>query len=132
MNLKELARQRGTNIKQVAEKCGIPASTLYAISRGDTNLENVGIDTVIKVAGALGMTAEELYLGPDCWESMKRDAVQYSETHSPFDELAISTIESELIGLFRSMNAHGREQLMVFARGCAASYPKNQASEMGA
>ena len=45
---------------------------------------------------------------------------------------ALAQSESELIALYRSMDPHGQEQLLVFARGCAASYPKNQASEMGA
>ena len=40
--------------------------------------------------------------------------------------------EAALIGLFRSMDARGREQLMVFAKGCAASYPKNKADSLGA
>ena len=40
--------------------------------------------------------------------------------------------ETELIELFRSMDAHGREQLLVFARGCAASYPLNKADSLGA
>lgn len=63
MNLKELARSRGTNLKKVAEQSGVPASTLYAISSGDTNFEKVGISTFMKVADALGMSAEELYTG---------------------------------------------------------------------
>ncbi len=50
-------------MKKVAEKCGLPPSTLYAISSGDTNFENVGISTFVKIADALGMTADELYMG---------------------------------------------------------------------
>ena len=61
MNLKELARSKGTTLNKVAEKCGIPASTLYAISSGVTNFDKVGIATFMKVAEALDITPEELY-----------------------------------------------------------------------
>ena len=40
--------------------------------------------------------------------------------------------EAELLELFHSCNQHGCEQIMVFARGCAASFPKNQANNLGA
>ena len=40
--------------------------------------------------------------------------------------------ERELVDIYRSLNAYGRDQLMVFARGCAESYPKNTADSMGA
>lgn len=63
MNLKELARARGTNLKKLAESCGMPPSTLYAISSGDTNFDKVGISTFMKIADALDMSAEELYRG---------------------------------------------------------------------
>ena len=42
----------------------------------------------------------------------------------------LMTDERELVDIYRLLNAHGREQLMVFARGCAASFPLNQVSEM--
>lgn len=110
MNLKELARSRGTNLKQVAEKCGVPPSTLYAISRGDTNFDNIGISLFMKIADALDMQPEELY-GREPSETEWSDPA-----------------ERELVGIYRNMNARGREQLMVFARGCAASYPLNKAN----
>lgn len=46
--------------------------------------------------------------------------------------IGMSEQEHELVDIYRSLNAHGRDQLMVFARGCAASYPLNQADAMGA
>lgn len=99
MNLKELARSKGTNLKQVAEKCGIPPTTLYAISRGDTNFENVGIDTVIKVAKALDMTAEELYTGEP---SVNYAVVRLGER---------SDEEEKLLEMYREMDPEYRTML---------------------
>lgn len=61
MNLKEIAKLRGTNLKKIAEECHVPPSTLYAISSGDTNFDNVGIGLFMKIADALNMSPEELY-----------------------------------------------------------------------
>ena len=44
----------------------------------------------------------------------------------------LTTDERELVDIYRGLNAHGREQLLVFARGCAESYPKNTADSLGA
>lgn len=89
MNLKEIARSRGTNLKRIAEQCNIPPSTLYAISSGDTNFDNVGISIAIKVAESLGMTVEELYTGKE----------------QPKNEpLTLSPDERKLVDLFRRMD----------------------------
>lgn len=120
MNLKEVAKSKGTNIKQLAEKCGVPASTLYSISRGDTNLDNVGVDLFLKIARGLCVSSEELY------ESVKGTSVHYSvvdlrETVAPEQDDRDKDKE-ELVDIYRSLPQKGREQLLVFARGCAASY----------
>lgn len=107
MNLKEIARSRGTNLKQIADQCGVPASTLYAISRGDTNFDNVGIGTFLKLCDALGMTAEELYGYED------EPAVQLTDE------------ERELLHVMRSITQDGQKQLMIYARGLLVTYPKN-------
>jgi len=78
------------------------------------------------------------YLGGDDIPASKLGAIARALNMSVDELLGINraqkfpTDESELISLFRSMNTHGREQLMVFARGCAASYPLNTADSMGA
>lgn len=60
MNLKDLAKSKGTNIKKLSESCGVSPSTIYAIASGDTNVDNVGIDLFLKISKALGMSAEDL------------------------------------------------------------------------
>ena len=115
MNLKELARSRGTNLKQIAEKCNVPPSTLYAISRGDTNFDNIGISLFMKIADALGMQPEELY-GREP-EQVTKNGYENSE-------------EYELLRIFRQMNAQGRERLLEQAAFLAERHPLNQASGM--
>lgn len=102
MNLKELARLRGTNLKQVAEKCGIPASTLYAISRGDTNLDNVGIDTFLKLSNALSMDAQELM------NIMNGVPV----TPARQEEEQLTDKERRIIELYRQMDSTYKAMLM--------------------
>lgn len=121
MNLKDLAKSRGTNLKQVAERCSIPASTLYAISRGDTNFDNVGIGTAMKVANALGMTVEELYTGNAASDRQKEDAQANGDAHCE----PISQEELELISLYRNADAQGRAHVMETARICSALSKKN-------
>lgn len=111
MNLKQLARDRGTNLKKVAEKCGIPPTTLYAISRGDTNFDNVGISIAIKVAGELGMTVEELYTG--------------EIKPMPLPELPSD--ERELLSLYRRMDKDMARQFIDSARVYVAASEKYRA-----
>ena len=116
MNLKEVAKSKGTNIKQLAEKCDVPASTLYSISRGDTNLDNVGVDLFLKIARGLGVSSEELY-------SLVRQRVEYAIVEmDPVDKLCLDDAEHELLEIYRSLNDDGKNHLLVYARGCAASY----------
>ena len=111
MNLKELAKSKGTNIKQIAEKCGIPASTLYEISNGGTNVDNVGIDIFLKVSHVLGMSAEQL-MG-------EIGDVRYTMVELPMEEMATAE-ERELLDLFRKMGDSDRAVLLDTARRFAA------------
>ena len=117
MNLKELARSRGTNLKQVAEKCGIPASTLYAISRGDTNLDNVGIDTFLKLSGALGMGAQELMDEMNGVPSEPRPSAQR-------EAVDLSPDERSLLSLYRKMDAQFRAMMLKNAEAYVAASEK--------
>jgi len=116
MDLKKLAREKGTNLKQVAEKCGIPPTTLYAISRGDTNFDNVGIGIAIKVADALGMTVEELYTG-------KEHTVPV---------LTLDWEERQLVRLYRSLDEEHRNLLMSTAKTFAVASEKDGDVDGGA
>ena len=103
----------GMSIREFATRADLKYSTAHDIVTGKANPENIGAGAFVRIAKVLGTTADALAFG-----------VIGDDEKSPE--------ESELLDLFRSMNAHGREQLMVFARGCAASYPLNQADSLGA
>ena len=57
IRLEELMAQKNTNANELANKIGVRASTIYSIIKRDSN--RVDIDIVIKIAHALGMTADE-------------------------------------------------------------------------
>lgn len=120
MNLKELAKLKGTNIKKLSEKCGLPPSTLYAISSGDTNLDNVGIDMFLKIADALEMSAEQLK------GTMDGSSVSYAVVELPTADSTTSE-ERELLFLYRRMDAENRARMMDNARAFAALSEKDGA-----
>ena len=105
MNLKEVAKAQGTNIKKVSEICGVPASTLYSISRGDTNLENVGVVHFMKISRALGMTVEELF------GIMNSDLPVEVESS---DELTDE--EMDLLDYYRALDDAKKNEVRDFAR----------------
>lgn len=118
MNLKELAKARGTNIKRIAEEIGVPASTLYAISQGDTEFYNVGVSTFMKIADALGVEVERLYELP----SVPPDGTSsYIASLGIKDDDELSAEIDELAWIYRMLDSRGRHMLLSAARGLADS-----------
>jgi transcriptional regulator with XRE-family HTH domain len=110
MNLKELAKSRGTNLSRIADQTGIPKSTLYAISQGETAFENVGISTFIKLGEALGMSVEEVFESPNITPE------ELASYHARKNEIGE---EGELLDIYRSLDDRGRRVLMSTARALA-------------
>lgn len=54
--LTQLMKEQNTNANELASKAGVPAQTVYSLIRRDAS--KVDIDTLIKIAHALGVTAE--------------------------------------------------------------------------
>jgi len=104
----EAMDKKGYNQAELSRRSGVSKSSLSRYLGGD----EMPATKLAAIADALGMTVDEL-LGI-------KHAVE------------LSPDESELIALFRASDARGREQLLVFARGCAASYPLNQENLLGA
>lgn len=120
MNLKELAKAKGTNLKKVAERCGVPASTLYAISCGDTTFDNVGIGLFMKIADALDMTSEDLYRANGGY-----DAADIADK-APSE---LTPAEWCLIDAFRACDAAYKDMLVKSAIAYAAMTKKNGAGD---
>ena len=59
--LSEVMEEKGTNANELAVKIGVPPTTLYSMIKRDSS--RVDIDLVIKIAHALGMTADEFLSG---------------------------------------------------------------------
>ena len=110
MNLKELAKLRGTNLKRISEQTQIPASTLYAISQGETTFDNVGVSRFLKLADALGMTAEQLHALP---------TVTPETADSYIEAIDASRGDSELMDVYGTLAPESREALLTMARALA-------------
>lgn len=61
--INDILDNKGVKPATFAKSIGVPTSTIYSITRGQTKLENIGISTFLKIADGFGMTAEELYYG---------------------------------------------------------------------
>lgn len=61
--IKNLLEQRKLKPATFANEIGVPTSTIYSITRGNTQFEKISIGVFMKIAHGLGMTAEELYYG---------------------------------------------------------------------
>ena len=54
--LTKLMKEQNTNANELASKAGVPAQTIYSLIRRDAT--KIDIDSLIKIARALGVTAE--------------------------------------------------------------------------
>ena len=60
-NLKKLRQKKGWSQEKLAREAGISYNTLIKIERGV--IKNPKIDTIIKIANALGVSIDELIKG---------------------------------------------------------------------
>lgn len=116
MNLKELAKARGTNLKRIAEQTGIPRSTLYAISQGETNFDNVGISTFITLAQALDMPVERVYELPSIPPEKIEEYILSLDDDETVADSATTPDESALLSSYRALDARDKERLLEIAR----------------
>lgn len=56
----QIFSERCINIRAFARQNNLKPTTLYTITSGETDPHKIGIDTWIKIAHGLGMTADEL------------------------------------------------------------------------
>lgn len=100
--IKAILDERGLKPASFAKAIGIPTSTMYSITRGNTQMENISASVFLKIARGLGMTPEELYFG--------------TSSSAPSDP-----IRDRIIDSYESMNDEGRQMLAVQAEALAKS-----------
>ena len=107
--LVELMNARGVNQAQLCKATGIASSAMSHYVRGETD---PSFTKAIKIARALdvpidalaGRDPEIIYSFIDMGGKRKK------------------TDEDELVEIYRSLNKKGKKHLLVYARGCEASY----------
>ena len=95
--IRELLDERGIGPAVFAKMIDVPQTTISTIYNGRTKFEKIRVETFVKIAHGLGMSAEEL------WEM--RDAEQ-----------SMTVDEAELVRLYRDTNEQGRAAIMAVAR----------------
>lgn len=80
--LTKIMKEQNTNANELAAKANVPAQTVYSLIRRDAS--KVDIDTLIKIARALGVTAEYF-----CSEDVEAPSVpvQFDSTEYTAEEL---------------------------------------------
>lgn len=58
--LERIRRERNLTRKELAEKSGIAEITILALEQGKTNVENIKVSTLLKLAAALGVKGIDL------------------------------------------------------------------------
>lgn len=59
-DLKTLLSERKMSVTDLANKTGIPRTTIYNVTNGSVKMENMTLANVKKVAHAFSMTVDEL------------------------------------------------------------------------
>lgn len=98
--LTQIMKEQNTNANELAAKAGIPAQTVYSLIRRDAS--KVDIDTLIKIARALGVTAE--YFCSD-------NAIEEHTHDIHFNEDKCTNEDLEMIKKYISLSATGKEHI---------------------
>lgn len=97
IRLKELLRDRGMTIKELAEQANVPANTLYSITRRDS--ERVDFVVLNRIANALEVGVDALVLTQMATNSQK----------------TTSSVQ-ECVLYFTQLNAKGRRKALCYLR----------------
>lgn len=95
--LTQLMKELGTNTNELAKKAGVPAATIYSLIRRDAS--KVDIDSLIKIARTLGVTADYF-----CSDEI------ILETTSIINPLSLN--EKHLLEIYRKLNLEGQKELV--------------------
>lgn len=110
--LTNLMKENGTNANDLALRAGIPASTIYSLIRRDSN--RVDIDSLIKIAKALNVTADYLL-----------------ETGFEGQEISLMNHHlKKIIDYYNEMDDIGQNELLDQAEYIQSKHPKEKSSKI--
>lgn len=110
-NIRRYREEMDLTQAQLADKVGVDRT---AVTQWESGVSSPRMGNVERLAAVFGVKVSDVV------SDTFRSTVEY---------YAISTEPTEadeLIRLYRSMTDEGRQQLMIFARGLAATYPKSE------
>ena len=116
--MRNIRKKKGYTQEQLAEIVGATKRQIGAWERGENDMP---MDYAVAIADALGCSIDQIAGRTEyAFVTMNRNDTGYTVELKPFTEA------DELLRLYRSMTDEGRQQLMIFARGLAATYPKSE------
>ena len=98
--LQGLMVSKGTNANELAQRAGVPASTLYSIIK--RNNTKADIDVLIRIANILGVPVEYFGEEESIWTSAGKKAFELSEA------------EVDVIKKYRQLGAGDKEKVHDF------------------
>lgn len=109
--LTSLLKEKGMNINELASKIDVTPSTLYSIVQRDST--RIDIDLILKIAHALGVTADELL------------SEEISRAES------VDANKARLLMYYERLNQEGRDRLLEQAEFFASQerYQQNKDTE---
>lgn len=110
--LKELIKERKTNVNKLAERAGVAPTTLYSIINRDNT--KADIDVLIRIASILGVPVE-----------------YFSDNYNPNIEINMVVSESErkLISDFRKLNSDNQDNIKKIVNSLSTSSDATNTSE---
>jgi transcriptional regulator with XRE-family HTH domain len=109
--MKEIRESKGMGQKEVAAKLLMPVRRYGSYERGE---RTISLNDAAQIADVLEVSIDEL-MGRE-----QKPSIDYS--FIDMNNSSFKTNEEELVDIYRSLSVQGKEHLLVYARGCAASY----------
>jgi len=111
-NIRRYREEMDLTQAQLAEKVGVDRT---AVTQWETGVSSPRMGNVEKLASVFNVRVSDIV----------SDAFRPRTEYYAF-KMGLLGDMKELVDLYGSMTDEGRQQLMIFARGLAATYPKNQ------
>ena len=110
-NLETIIKQKCLNITELERKAGLKKNNIYNITRGLS--KNPSIETIQRIADALGITLKELY--KEDFSEEKSENNFLNQDHLMLLDKVVSTVVGEVINLDLRIteNNYIREQKLI-------------------